>query len=72
MKKFISLVALATLLVSAFSCREAEQITDLQENQNLSAKVMNTSENGNFAKDSTYVSTANSETNDPRKDGQGW
>lgn len=72
MKKFISLVALATLLVSAFSCREAEQITDLQQSQNLSAKVMNVSENGNFAKDSIYVSTANSETNDPRKDGQGW
>ncbi|MBT0549577.1 hypothetical protein [Riemerella anatipestifer] len=72
MKKFISLVALATLLFSAVSCREAEQISDLQEDQNLSAKVMNVSENGNFAKDSIYVSAANSETNDPRKDGQGW
>lgn len=72
MKKFISMVALATILISAVSCREAEQITDVQESQNLSAKVMNVSENGNFAKDSIYVSTANSETNDPRKDGQGW
>lgn len=72
MKKFISMVALATILISTVSCREAEQITDVQESQNLSAKVMNVSENGNFAKDSIYVSTANSETNDPRKDGQGW
>ncbi|WP_295677693.1 hypothetical protein, partial [uncultured Empedobacter sp.] len=44
MKKFISLVALATLLISAVSCREAEQIADLQENPNLSAKVMNVSD----------------------------
>ncbi len=66
------MVALATILISTVSCREAEQITDVQESQNLSAKVMNVSENGNFAKDSIYVSTANSETNDPRKDGQGW
>ena len=66
------MVALATILISTVSCREAEQIIDVQESQNLSAKVMNVSENGNFAKDSIYVSTANSETNDPRKDGQGW
>lgn len=73
MKKFISLVALATLLISAVSCREAEQITDLQENLNPSAKIVNLSENVNFAKDSIYVSTANSETKDPPvKDGQGW
>lgn len=72
MKKFILLVSLAALLISAVSCREAEQMTDLQENQNLSAKVMNVSENGNPTKDSIYVSTANSETKDPRKDGQGW
>ncbi|MEC5395248.1 hypothetical protein [Bergeyella sp. RCAD1439] len=73
MKKFISLVALATLLFSAISCREAEQISDLQEDQNLSAKIMNASENRNIANDSIYVSTTNSETKDPPvKDGQGW
>lgn len=73
MKKFISLVALATILISAVSCREAEQIADLPENPNLSAKVMNVSENGNFAKDSIYVATANSETKDPPdRDGHNW
>ena len=73
MKKFISMVALATILISTVSCREAEQITDLRKNQNLSAKVMNTSENGNFAKDSIYVATANSETKDPPdRDGHNW
>ena len=33
MKKFISFVALATLLFSAIGCREAEQISDFSENQ---------------------------------------
>ncbi len=73
MKKFISLVALATLLISAISCRETEQMADLQENPNSSAKVINLAENVNFAKDSIYVSTTNDETKDPPvKDGQGW
>ena len=67
------MVALATILISTVSCREAEQITDVQESQNLSAKVMNVSENGNFAKDSIYVATANSETKDPPdRDGHNW
>lgn len=47
MKKFISFVALATLLFSAIGCREAEQISDFSENQNLkfAAKTVNDSAN---------------------------
>ncbi len=73
MKKFISLVALATLLISAVSCREAEQIADLQDSQDLSAKVMNASENSSLAKDSANTPTVNDETKDPPdRDGHNW
>ena len=71
MKKFISLVALATLLISAVSCREAEQITDLKESQsfNLSAKV---AQDSVVINSSTNTPAENTPKDPPVKDGHDW
>ncbi|WP_419868006.1 hypothetical protein [Chryseobacterium sp. CT-SW4] len=84
MKKFISLVALATLLVSVVSCREADNITDIEED--IITMKMNKMKMVNTAKVADTVQEAdapvavadNSESltedppTDPPKDKQGW
>lgn len=73
MKKFISFVALATLLFSAIGCREAEQISDFSENQNLkfAAKTVNDSANiQTNAENNTKME--NTPKDPPVKDGHNW
>lgn len=48
MKKFISFVALATLLFSAIGCREAERISDFYENQDLKFAAKTVSDSANI------------------------
>lgn len=73
MKKFISLVAVATLLISAVSCREMEEISNVSENQNLrlSAKVKKDSVEVNSTSENT-TTVENLPKDPPDKDGHNW
>ena len=71
MKKFISLVLITTLLFSA-SCREAEQISDFTEDQDLrlSKKLIKDS---TVVISTTQVTNTNDVTKDPPvRDGHDW
>lgn len=70
MKKFISLVAMATILFSAVSCRESEEISGSLVERKLSARVYSDSTK---VITSDYNPTVENEPKDPPvKDGQGW
>lgn len=72
MKKFISCVAAATIVLSVISCREAEEMAELSVKQNSTAKLKNNSVRYNATTDDIAIVEIDKKKDPPVKDGDDW